>query len=580
MRFFLRALSIRNLASGLRLTSVVIPVFTYLLLLSFRAGVVGKLTMTRGRQVLLWLLATSAVTRAVKDSSWHNGIESPNVDLPMYWDDMPNILEDLGNFTRLHVQFHSCAWTQLGGYGDQEDTGKDVEENDYWYMGAMNSGVGWSYAPQVAFSLYGTLKGSRRKGCGKATYINSFYTTSGYYAFSNEIANAGIANNGNKFNMYCQSGVGMSCSSTGNGFSFTQYSDSYCTRGKELSEGVSDELMEFNNVLNEAKCVEIYDSSTGNLPYLLFHSRSCQLHDEVGACPDPHGRKSLYERRLSRALAGLAPDDEKFHQQMVKGYTLLGVGGLFVSMALILAVYEKFYGPRRLVTTKTIDNDKDKVDIEALGEQKSRRTDGKAVSKELSDTYPPIHEAPTDERGYVGDLSAAKSASFEQLDATQSMSFEPAMFKCGEPTLDSVLDQVEDAVAGTNLECTSEENIMACVQVALDGKGEIECTAVPDDDVSITAEPKAAESPVSGDKKGFPAIPAIQSALSLISKASTDANASPNKKEKKRKEAKKKAEAAIGVADGTAGSQVTATASSPASPKTTDAIKNKFKFWK
>jgi hypothetical protein len=97
--------------------------------------VAGEYLSTMMRSIsfaAVMLLIISTPTDAVKDSAWHNGIETPNVALPMYWGDMPNIIEDLGNFTNLYVKYHSCAWSQLGGYGDQENTGKDVEEDEYW----------------------------------------------------------------------------------------------------------------------------------------------------------------------------------------------------------------------------------------------------------------------------------------------------------------------------------------------------------------------------------------------------------------------------------------------------------------
>lgn len=364
------------------------------------------------------LLLCSSFTQAVKDSAWYWGIETPNVDIPMYWGDMPNIIEDLGNFTNLYVKFHSCAWTQLGGYADQEDNGKEIDEDDYWYMGAMNSGAGgWSYAPQIAFSLYGKLKGSRRGGCNHRTYINSFYTTSGFHAFSNALTNAGVSNNGKSFSMYCQNGMALSCSSKGNGFSFTKFSGDYCAPGYEESEGVTTELTAFNNVLEHATCTEIFDSSMQFVPYLLYQARSCQLNDEAGACPDPFGQKAVYERRLNRALAGLAPGSVKYHHEVVHGYTLLGLGTLFLSMAGILAVYEKFYGPRKQLKTKIIGDSEKTVTLDC---------------EETPTTTLPISRN--------GDEITSTST-------MQSVVFEAATLKCvGESVIEAGLDTIEEGM--------------------------------------------------------------------------------------------------------------------------------------
>ncbi|GKY95056.1 hypothetical protein MPSEU_000469900 [Mayamaea pseudoterrestris] len=553
-------------------------------------------------KVLVGLLGTSAVTHGVRDSAWHNGIETPNVELPMYWGDMPNILEDLSKFSNLYVKYHSCAWTHLGGYGDQEDTGRDVEENDYWYMGSMNSGVGWSYAPQVAFSLYGTLKGSRRKGCGKQTYINSFYTTSGFYAFSNAIANAGIANNGNDFSLYCQSGVKLSCSSVNHDFSAISYSDSYCTRGNEQGEGVPNALAAFNDALNEAKCVEVYDVNNGYIPYLLYHARSCELHDEAGACPDPYGRKTYYDRRLSRALSGLAPDDEKFHQELLKGYTFIGLGFSFIGLAAMFAVYEKFYGPRRVVKTTQVDFNKH-LDVEAPIDRKHDPIVEKHTDKGLPDSITALFESPTDEQSECDSLSASKASSFEHAPAGKAMRFAPNMLECGgnntsdsyddgflacgggPPTLEFVLDQVEDAVAAANIQCTSEEKIMACVQVAMDGTlPEIECTPyVVDDDASI-ADAKV----VCGEQQAADSILEVMPAQSHSSQSSksdastrVDVVAASRTKEEELSDSKTQGEEPLAMQQsGDANEAKVRPDSDSGSPKGGERRLNKLKFWK
>jgi hypothetical protein len=55
-----------------------------------------------------WLLA--AVVTANKDDTYYaNGVTNPNIKESMYWHQGYNVLQDLSQFDKLYVTYHSCA---------------------------------------------------------------------------------------------------------------------------------------------------------------------------------------------------------------------------------------------------------------------------------------------------------------------------------------------------------------------------------------------------------------------------------------------------------------------------------------
>lgn len=111
-----------------------------------------------------------------KDNSYYPYPEfvNPNTYYRMYWKDAANVIEDMDEFESLYIKYHGCVWSAyVNSYQDSED--RDGAENDYWYLGSPQM-----FRANTAFSLYGTLKGSKVKGgCGKNTYINSFFSLAG-----------------------------------------------------------------------------------------------------------------------------------------------------------------------------------------------------------------------------------------------------------------------------------------------------------------------------------------------------------------------------------------------------------------
>lgn len=51
----------------------------------------------------------SHATANKDDTYYNNGVTNPNVEEKMYWHEGRNVLEDLSQFDKLYVTYHSCA---------------------------------------------------------------------------------------------------------------------------------------------------------------------------------------------------------------------------------------------------------------------------------------------------------------------------------------------------------------------------------------------------------------------------------------------------------------------------------------
>uniref|UniRef100_A0A6U2XC16 Uncharacterized protein n=1 Tax=Entomoneis paludosa TaxID=265537 RepID=A0A6U2XC16_9STRA len=124
----------------------------------------------------LLLLLLCGSTLAAKDNTYYPpGKSNPNVKDTMYWHDSLDVIQDLSQFYKLYVKFENCAYSPFGSpHNDDENLDYDA----YWYMGSSQK-----FRANVAFSLYGVLKGHKDKGCTEATFINSFFTTYGVQTF-------------------------------------------------------------------------------------------------------------------------------------------------------------------------------------------------------------------------------------------------------------------------------------------------------------------------------------------------------------------------------------------------------------
>ncbi|GKY98947.1 hypothetical protein MPSEU_000850500 [Mayamaea pseudoterrestris] len=277
------------------------------------------------RQVFVLVAILKSALGNKDDTYYPNGVVNPNVRRNMYWNDASNVLQDIDQFAELYVQFHSCAWSPFVS----NSRAGNVDENDYWYLNAMPSS-----GANVAYSLYGVLEGDRLSGCNKRTYINSFYTTSGFPVFANTLASAGISNTGTQYSTECENGVGLACSdhSGSSTFVVTDYNGGQCIPENAKTAWIPSALADFNTLLkDEAQCAKIY-SAGDSAPTILSYSKACFLEDSIGACPDPYGKKTAYERDLSRVtyMSG------SHRRDIRQGSIMMGVGAVFLLAAALL----------------------------------------------------------------------------------------------------------------------------------------------------------------------------------------------------------------------------------------------------
>lgn len=261
--------------------------------------------------ILLAATCTPPVT-ADKDGSYYKaGAGNPNIYQSMYWKDANDILQDLSQFQYLYVEFQHCAWTWMN-YGNSDEDG-EVEENDYWYQGKVPP-----MGPNVAFSLYGSLKGSSFSGCGKDTFINSFYTSTGFEQFVTSMKYTGLSNfYYNDFSGYsstCSGYKGVGCDYS-HGFAVHSYSTQECN--PEAYTGVKDTMYKLNTAMKSASCIKIYDRSKGTNWYggnvtvsgtpleLLAYSNACfyqNFWSPDGQCPDPYGKIAFYQQNFNKGI--------------------------------------------------------------------------------------------------------------------------------------------------------------------------------------------------------------------------------------------------------------------------------------
>lgn len=254
---------------------------------------------------------------------------------------------------------------------------------DYWYMGYTEC-----FRANAAYSLYGVLKGEKDKGCVKATYINSFYTTAGVESLTQALESAGYSfsnsNSGNAITSECIAeeqnddgepeeddnvdvhnqktnptavSYGLACSATE--FVEKKFYGESCD-GRDAIR-VSKTLATFNTELHSARCVAIYDSSTYSDDdgydsaglELLENSHSCDVGESPHECPDPHGKLALYNRRIARAHAN-STHSKKERVKRIISWILLVVGIilLILGVALFIKKYQSGKGGKKEKNTK------------------------------------------------------------------------------------------------------------------------------------------------------------------------------------------------------------------------------------
>ena len=350
----------------------------------------------------------------MKDDSYYPaGTENPNVQNAMYWHDAANVLQDLDQFSELYVQFHSCAWSPSVYETSEPNEDDDSFETDQWYVDAMPQ-----YGPNVAFSLYGILSGEKDTGCSKKTYINSFYTTSGFPVFASTLQSAGIANTGTKYSASCEKGFRLACyDNTGSSTFVMMNYNGKCKPENAYGASVPSALATFNKVLkNDAQCAKIY-SSGASAPELLENSRVCSLGDFVGVCPDPYGLKTSYERQMNK----LAIPSSFYHKQIMQGSILFGVGGLLFALVGAILHYgnTRFPLPLGFKYVKKPDAVKEKASKSTDKTRKSRKDRGSKKSKrsKKSQSFTDKHtdKVSSDNATSREDFEAIKEVGYQQL---------------------------------------------------------------------------------------------------------------------------------------------------------------------
>ena len=189
--------------------------------------------------------------------------------------------------------FHSYS-----PFGQPENDDENLDFDAYWYMGSTQK-----FRANIAFSLYGKLKGSNKKGCSCDTFINSFFTTWGVQSFVQAMQLQGYLQNqdafyagGNGvggFSSVCtrninDDGYSADAYAYGNGYDISDYVEagsqrfpnavSYtlgCYNGAFRMEEYSgaacakpyftqaiETMDSANSALHSMGCAEIYDSST------------------------------------------------------------------------------------------------------------------------------------------------------------------------------------------------------------------------------------------------------------------------------------------------------------------------------
>lgn len=228
-------------------------------------------------------------------------------------------------------------------------------------------------AANVAFSLYGQLKtkSGSFKGCTQDTFINSFYTNSGFTAFASAMKSAGVTgfstSSVTSYTADCQGGVGVGCDASG-GFAMHRYKSSICDPQNVTS--VSNDLYYVNLAMKNAQCIQIYNSyksssysSSSNdddgasyyssTPLaLLYNSSACfyqNFFSPDGTCPDPFGRISYYKSNFYKEIqkskaqrpVSLYKQQMEYEEKISAGRTKGEIGAFLLATAIVVVLCDK-----------------------------------------------------------------------------------------------------------------------------------------------------------------------------------------------------------------------------------------------
>lgn len=324
--------------------------------------------------------------------------------------DASAVLQDLSKYSKLYVSYQNCAWSSYENEDNENACGvQQGEDETSWYMGLTEC-----FRANVAYSLYGVVKGTEDKGCRKASYINSFFTTQGIDSFVDYLTLAGVAfseaeeganaissdcavaqnengenqdqnqDNGNNYNAnnvkknaYATS-YGVGCSDSDKSFVVKNYAGAYCD--ERAAKEVTDTLSTFNSEINQVQCIVIYDESASSSGQnannadgeaadgedeaveqqeeangdsavaLLQYSRACDVNLFPKKCPDPYGILSSNSRYGAHALA-VRQHRGRFVTKSVFSWFFMIVGGMLMVGSLV-AYARKMQAKSAAKTTK------------------------------------------------------------------------------------------------------------------------------------------------------------------------------------------------------------------------------------
>ena len=414
----------------------------------------------------LSLIAPAAVVLASKDTRYYApGTFNPNMNSKYYWKNSLNVMQDLDQFESLYVQYHGCVWSRYG-FGDgcndvgQANADDDEKANEaYWYLRRT-----MCFRANVAYTLYGTLKGDSDKGCHKDRYIKSFFTEWGPESFAqplgldtskaNSKCNAfdhqrwlegdQIYGDDAKYSFqdddewksqyefpgYSDNKMSYTtgCSESGK-FVLQSYQGSYCDGNSVL--GQLDSLEDFNEEIEALGCTQIYNAEEGNnannqqpqenrnedeedLSFdepisIVINSQACLLDQYPTECPDPHGKLKKYTQLLNSGTQGQVVDRNKVKLKRSISWVLTALSVCLVSAAMFFRQsWKKKLEPgyrRRRPTRRTRASSKKKKNTKSTDvapEYKPPETELTTAPSVSSDRYS-VKEEP------AVDLSKAES---------------------------------------------------------------------------------------------------------------------------------------------------------------------------
>lgn len=311
------------------------------------------------RFVFAAVAALLGLVQAYKDQNYYpKSVVNVNVYDNMYWRDAENVLEDLQSFSSLYVKFHNCAWsnTYTTVHSDSSSEDDDMFYNSYWYRG-----ITALEGANVAYTLYGAVKGETFSGCNKDTYINSFYTNTGFTNFLYHMSETGKISYDTQLSDYCQGGYGVGCYS--GKFAVLGYGSNTCDPNNV--KGVMDDLSSLNSALQSVDCIQIYNGQSsrygsgssyhrsqgdddwyyGGPVDILTNSSACVFDANSKACPDPYNKLNKFKKLYK---LGPAKDFRPYYSALRKSRAMMAFGGIFAGLALALLVWELHF--RRKVT--------------------------------------------------------------------------------------------------------------------------------------------------------------------------------------------------------------------------------------